>query len=100
MARDGSTDSERLRRVEIRLTRLAAELGINVLEDRAWLTLDEPSKTIYISRPSQALSVINAEALRQGAKVGEEYEIVHGGDMIGTIIPWEEKNERTKHRRR
>lgn len=81
------TDSERLCRIETRLTRLAEELGADIEVDRDWLTVDDASRTIYLSTLGRSLHVINKTAKKRGAvQKGKSYELVYKGITVGTIV--------------
>ncbi len=77
---------QRLRRMETRLVRGFEELGIDLDVDDDWLTVDEPSRTIYVSTLGRSLVVIRREARRRGASTkNKSYEIVHAGNPVGAI---------------
>lgn len=78
---------DRLKRIETKLVVFAEALGIDTDVTRDWLTVDEPHKVIYLSTKGRSLSVIASEAARRGATTGKgfTYDLVHQGDVIGTI---------------
>ncbi len=77
----------RLTRVESKLVRGFEELGVNINSRSDWLTVDEPSRTVFISTLGRSLTVMLNDMARAGAtQVGKEYEIVHKGDVVGTVI--------------
>jgi hypothetical protein len=78
---------DRLKRIETKLVRFAEELGIDTEVNRDWLTVDEPNHVIYISTMGRSLLVMKREAERKGAPEGKgkTYEIVHKGNVVGTI---------------
>ena len=85
--KDYDSDSARIRRIETKLSRMADELGISVGEDTEWMTLDDLSRTIYLSSLGRSLASINWKALQLGAMhIGKEYELVHRGEIVGTIV--------------
>lgn len=76
----------RLVRIESKLVRGFEELGVNIDKDNEWLTLDEESAVVYVSTLGRSMTVLLSDMARAGAsKVGKEYDIVHRGDIIGTI---------------
>lgn len=76
----------RLRRMETRLVRGFEEMGIDLDVQDDWLTVDESSRTIFLSTMGRSLLVVRKEARRRGAKSrSEPYEIVHAGNPVGTI---------------
>lgn len=78
---------DRLRRVETKLIRGFEELGIDTDTDPEWLTVDDASRTIYVRSLGRSLAVTLTAARRSGAtQLGKPYEIVHRGDVVGTLI--------------
>lgn len=76
----------RLVRIESKLVRGFEELGVNIDKDNEWLTLDEESAVVYVSTLGRSITVLLSDMARAGAsKVGKEYDIVHRGDIVGTI---------------
>jgi hypothetical protein len=77
----------RLVRIESKLVRGFEELGVNIDADSAWLSIDEPSRSVYVSTLGRSLTVLLSDMARAGAtQVGKEYNIVHRGDVVGTIV--------------
>ena len=77
----------RLVRIESKLVRGFEELGVNIDADSAWLSIDEPSRSVYVSTLGRSLTVLLSDMGRAGAtQVGKEYNIVHRGDVVGTIV--------------
>lgn len=76
----------RLTRIETKLVRGFEELGVNIDKDNEWLTLDESSRVVYVSTLGRSMTVLLSDMARAGAtQVGREYDIVHRGDIVGTI---------------
>lgn len=76
----------RLTRIETKLVRGFEELGVNIDKDEDWLTLDEASAVVYVSTLGRSMIVMLSDMARAGAnKEGKEYDIVHRGDIVGTI---------------
>lgn len=76
----------RLTRIETKLVRGFEELGVNIDKDDEWLTLDEASAVVYVSTLGRSMIVMLSDMARAGAhKEGKEYDIVHRGDIVGTI---------------
>ena len=76
----------RLTRIETKLVRGFEELGVNIDKDDEWLTLDDASSVVYVSTLGRSMTVLLSDMARAGAsKVGKEYDIVHRGDIVGTI---------------
>ena len=76
----------RLTRIETKLVRGFEELGVNIDKDNEWLTLDEASRVVYVSTLGRSITVLLSDMARAGAtQVGREYDIVHRGDIVGTI---------------
>jgi hypothetical protein len=77
---------DRLKRIETKLVRMAEELGVDTEVDRDWITIDEPSKVIYISTLGRSLMVMLKEAAKRGAKGdGSVYDVVHRGKVVATL---------------
>jgi hypothetical protein len=76
----------RLTRIETKLVRGFEELGVNIDKDTEWLSVDEPNRVVYISTLGRSMTVMLSDMARAGAtKVGGWYDIVHRGDVVGTI---------------
>lgn len=76
----------RLTRIETKLVRGFEELGVNIDKDTEWLSLDEPNRVVYISTLGRSMTVMLSDMQRAGAiKEGSWYDIVHRGDVVGTI---------------
>lgn len=77
----------RVMRIETKLTRGFEELGVNIDADNEWLTLDEEQRVVYVSTLGRSMTVLLSDMARAGAKqVGHVYDIVHRGDVVGTIV--------------
>lgn len=77
----------RLVRIESKLVRGFEELGVNIDKDSDWLTVDDASRTVFISTTGRSLTVLLSDMVRAGAtQVGKEYEIVHKGEVIATVV--------------
>ena len=85
----GSTNlneiAERLGRIETRIMRGFEEIGVDLYDRKDWLSVDEPSSTIYVSTMGRSLQVINNTAKKQGAVLKKNYEIVWRGQVMATI---------------
>lgn len=78
---------DRIKRIETKLIRGFEEMGVNTDSSPDWLTVDDPSRTIYMSTMGRSLSVILTFARTQGAtQVGKPYDIIHRGELVGTLI--------------
>ena len=76
----------RLTRMESKLVRGFEELGINISTGADWLTVDDATRVVYVSTIGRSLAVMLTDMQRQGAtQEGKEYEIVHRGEVIGSI---------------
>jgi len=76
----------RLVRIESKLVRGFEELGVNIDIESDWITVDDASRTVYISTLRRSLTVMLSDMARLGAKqVGKDYSIVHKGTEIGAI---------------
>lgn len=79
--------SNRLVRIESKLVRGFEELGVNIDSQPDWLTVDDASRVVYLSTLGRSLTVMQTDMARRGAtQVGKEYDIVHRGDLAGTIV--------------
>lgn len=77
----------RLIRIESKLMRGFEELGINIDKDSEWLTVDDNSRLVYISTMGRSMTVLLSDMARVGAThVGKEYEIIHKGEVVGTVM--------------
>jgi hypothetical protein len=77
----------RLRRIETKIVRGFEELGADTDVVMDWLTVDDASATLYVSTLGRSLIVMKEEAKKRGAtRVGKTYDIVHRGEVVGTII--------------
>jgi hypothetical protein len=76
----------RLTRIESKLVRGFEELGVNIDQDRDWLTVDDAARVVYVSTLGRSLMVILNDMQRAGAtQDGKEYDIVHRGEVMGTV---------------
>jgi hypothetical protein len=77
----------RLIRIESKLVRGFEELGVNIVSRDDWLTVDNAARTVFISTLGRSMTVMLSDMERAGAThVGKEYEIVHKGEVVGTVI--------------
>ena len=77
----------RLTRMETKLVRGFEELGVNIDKDNEWITVDDEARVVYISTIGRSMTVMLSDMARLGAtQYGKEYDIVHRGDLIGTVI--------------
>lgn len=77
----------RLVRVESKLVRGFEELGVNIDQEDDWLTVDDAHNYVYISTMGRSLTVILSDMARHGAtKEGQVYELVHKGEVVGTVV--------------
>jgi hypothetical protein len=77
----------RLIRIESKLVRGFEELGVNIVSRDDWLTIDNAARTVFISTLGRSMTVMLSDMERAGAThVGKEYEIVHKGEVVGTVI--------------
>ena len=76
-----------VKRLETKVMRGFEELGVDVLAEEGWLTVDDASRTIYVSSTGRSFSLMKKEADKLGATQWDKpYDIVHKGDVIGTMI--------------
>lgn len=77
----------RLIRIESKLVRGFEELGVNIVSRDDWLSVDDPARTVFVSTLGRSLTVLLSDMDRAGAtQVGKEYEIVHKGEIVGTVV--------------
>lgn len=77
----------RLIRLESKLVRGFEELGVNIASRDDWLTVDDATRTVFISTLGRSMTVMLNDMARAGAtQEGKVYDIVHKGDNVGTII--------------
>lgn len=88
MSEDVLSNIERtLRRIETKMTRGFEELGVSLSEEEGWLSVDDPARVIYVTSTGRSISIMKKEAAKQGAtQFGKSYDIVHKGDVIGTMV--------------
>jgi len=78
---------KRLLRIETKLVRGFEELGVNIDKDDQWLSVDDPSNVVYVSTIGRSMTVLLSDMARMGAtKYGQTYDIVHRGEVIGSIV--------------
>ena len=78
---------ERLSRIETKLVRGFEEMGIDTDVQADWLSVDDPSRTIYLTTQGRSLQVIRNVAKQRGAtQRGKTYELVIRGEVVGTLI--------------
>jgi hypothetical protein len=76
----------RLTRIETKLVRGFEELGVNIDQDKEWLSVDEQNLVVYVSTLGRSMTVILSDMARNGAKsVGKFYDIVNRGEVVGAI---------------
>lgn len=77
----------RIVRVESKLVRGFEELGVNIVSEDDWLTVDDKARVVYISTRGRSITVLLSDMARRGAThTGNTYDIVHRGDLVGTIV--------------
>lgn len=77
----------RLRRLETKIVRLADAMGIETAAEEEWLTVDDATRTIYVSTLGRSLVAVINEARRLGAShTGDHYEIVTHGKAVGSVM--------------
>jgi hypothetical protein len=77
----------RLIRIESKLVRGFEEIGVNIDKDANWLSVDNASRVVYIATLGRSMTVILSDMAREGAThTGEVYELIHKGDVVGTIL--------------
>jgi hypothetical protein len=76
----------RLTRIETKLVRGFEELGVNIDQDREWLSVDEENLVVYVSTLGRSMTVVLSDMARAGAKsVDKFYDVVHRGEVVGSI---------------
>lgn len=76
----------RLVRIESKLVRGFEELGVNIDIESDWITVDDATRTVYISTLGRSLTVMLSDMARLGARqVGKDYDIIHKGSHVGVI---------------
>jgi hypothetical protein len=76
----------RLTRIETKLVRGFEELGVNIDQDREWLSVDEENLVVYVSTLGRSMTVVLSDMERAGAKsVDKFYDIVNRGEVVGSI---------------
>lgn len=84
---DYTSPTARLTRIESKLVRGFEELGVSLDVDPDWMTVDDESNTVYVSTIGRSIVVVIQEMKARGAKkVGENYDIVHRGQTIATVL--------------
>ena len=77
----------RLIRIESKLVRGFEELGVNIDKDTDWLSVEDDARIVYISTLGRSMTVMLSDMARAGAThYNREYEIIHKGDVVGTIM--------------
>ena len=86
MTTDNQEFLRSLRRIETKLVLFAEAMGVHTEADPDWLTVDDDARIIYVSTTARSYVVMHATALARGAtKRGKFYDIIHKGDVIGTL---------------
>lgn len=76
----------KLIRIESKLVRGFEELGVDTDADPNWLSVDDAARVIYVSTIGRSFKLMHSTAIAKGAQqFGKEYDIVHKGDVIGTM---------------
>jgi hypothetical protein len=76
----------KLTRLESKMVRGFEELGADTDADPNWLSVDDASRVIYVSTLGRSFKIMHSVAVAKGAKqFGKEYDIVHKGDVVGTV---------------
>lgn len=76
----------KLIRIESKLVRGFEEMGIDTDADPNWLSVDDAARVIYVSTIGRSFKLMHSAAIAKGAKqFGKEYDIVHKGDVVGTM---------------
>jgi hypothetical protein len=82
-----NSSTARLTRIESKLVRGFEELGVSLDVDPEWMTVDDDANTVYVSTIGRSLVVVIQEMKARGAtKVGQHYEIVHGGQVVASVL--------------
>lgn len=77
----------RLVRIESKLVRGFEELGVNIDKDSEWLSVDDAARVVYVATLGRSLLVTISDMARCGAtQVGRSYDIVHKGNVVGTVM--------------
>lgn len=77
----------RIIRIESKLVRGFEELGVNIDADNNWLSVDDPSREVYISTMGRSLSVMLTDMTRAGAtQINKDYDIVFQGNVVGSVV--------------
>jgi hypothetical protein len=77
----------RVMRIETKLVRGFEELGVNIDKDDQWLSVDDASNVVYVATIGRSMTVLLSDMERMGAtKYGQVYDIVHRGNVIGSIV--------------
>lgn len=78
---------QRATRTESKLVRFAEELGLNIENDPHWLTVNNDSRTVYVSTLGRSMLVILTDMKRNGAvHKGKTYDLVHRGEVVGSVV--------------
>lgn len=76
----------KLTRLESKVVRGFEELGADTDVDPNWLSVDEASRVVYVSTLGRSFKIMHSVAIQRGAsQFGKEYDIVHKGDVVGTV---------------
>lgn len=76
----------RIVRLETKLVRGFAELGID-LDDDNWIQVDRKRKIVYVNTLGRSIKVILKKMERMGAKdYGQEYDLYYNERFFGTIV--------------
>ena len=76
---------DRLKRIETKIARGFEEMGISTDSDKDWMTIDDAARVIYIASLGRSLQVIKRDAVMKGATSKKSYDLVHQGEVVGTI---------------
>lgn len=74
----------RLKRIETRLVRGFSEVGVQVDSNKDWLLVK--GGNIYLNTLGRSWVAMIETAVANGAKVGQYYDVVHDGNVVGRVL--------------
>lgn len=77
---------ERLQRIETRIVRGFAELGVGVTDDEDWCRVDKGRREIYLKGAGRSIKSIQLALANAECKKGDTYDVIVVGIPVGSVV--------------